>query len=82
MPYVYDSFSQPNAINTDLIRPKKTGGTNAKVDCNLAAVGSCNISPGHLVVDGANEVSELLIRAPISNPTFTNTVTDNQIQMA
>ena len=74
VPCVYDSLLQSYVINANLIRPKKTGGANLKVDCDLAVIGACNISPGPLVVDGTNIVNELLLRAPTANPTFAGTV--------
>ena len=82
VPYVCDSFLQSNAINTDLVRPNKTGVTNVKVDYDLAVVGSCNISPGPLVVDGTSVVNELLPRAPVSNPTFTGIATCGQLNLS
>ena len=53
---------------------QKTGQTHAKLDSDLAVVGTCNVSYD-LVVGGANVLDELALRAPLASPTFTGTTT-------
>ena len=52
---------------------RKQDKPDIKVDSELAVVGTCNITYD-LVVDGANVLDQLALRAPIANPTFTGTV--------
>ncbi len=73
---VYDTFLELDAVHTDTLLLKKVGQLNAphiKVDANLAVVGNRNVAYA-LVVDGADVVDELGLKAPNSNPTLTGTV--------
>ncbi len=54
--WVYDTFLQLDACNTDITRPK-TEQMHVKLYSNLGVGGACNIT---LVVDGTNVWTNLL----------------------
>ena len=58
---------------TDFLRPKKVGGTNIKIDTDVAIVGHCNVTYS-LRIDGTDVITSLGTKAPLANPTFTGTV--------